>query len=382
MGWRACQKNRGEKVKKIVFICGSMEKGKDGVGDYTRRLSAELIRTGNQAKIIALNDRHLPAACEEFQNEEGIPVPVLRLPENCSWNERIQTAKNFISEFEPHFLSLQYVPFAFDRKGLPIGLAGKLRKITSRATWHIMFHELWIGIDEESSVKHKITGFLQKRLAKDLVSKLSPVAVHTQTRLYQFLLARLGQDAILLPLFGNIPISWSDIKKYTGSGPTLQLVLFGGIHYGAPVKEFIEDIASYASEKRTGVKITFIGLNGAELETWLSECNKANVPVSVLGKQSLQVISETLLNADFGITTTPVILTEKSGSVAAMKEHHLPVICVARKWIPNTAFPFVPDINTYEYRAGTLRTYLQHPHSVPALQSLSDIANQFINDLT
>ena len=31
---------------KIVFICGCLEPGKDGVGDYTRRLSAELIDHG------------------------------------------------------------------------------------------------------------------------------------------------------------------------------------------------------------------------------------------------------------------------------------------------------------------------------------------------
>jgi hypothetical protein len=32
--------------------------------------------------------------------------------------------------------------------------------------------------------------------------------------------------------------------------------------------------------------------------------------------------------ADLGVTTTPILLAEKSGTVAAMQEHELPVLCI------------------------------------------------------
>ena len=43
---------------KIVFLCGSLEPGRDGVGDYTRMLAAEIIRKGHNAAIVALADKY------------------------------------------------------------------------------------------------------------------------------------------------------------------------------------------------------------------------------------------------------------------------------------------------------------------------------------
>ena len=369
-------------MKKIVFICGALEKGKNGVGDYTRRLSAELIRTGNQAKIIALNDSYVTKTYEEFQHEEGIPVSVIRFPAMSQWNDRIKKANQFIGNFQPDFLSLQYVPFSFDDRGLPRKLAETLKAIANHAKWHIMFHELWIGIDEQSSVKHKLMGFVQRQIAKEVVKTLVPTTVHTQTKLYQHMLKRMGWNAILLPLFGNIPVSYHTNTGLKKSDSTLGFVLFGGIHYGAPVRSFIEELTSFTSEKGIKAEITFIGCNGKEIGEWVSECVKAFLPVTISGEQSPHVISEVLLKADFGITTTPIILTEKSGSVAAMREHHLPVICVARKWKPRGTFAFVPDANIYEYNTTTFKAYLQQYHFLPDSLSISSIANQFLNDLT
>ena len=42
---------------KILFFCGSAEPGKDGVGDYTRRLCGELLRIGHETQILSLFDR-------------------------------------------------------------------------------------------------------------------------------------------------------------------------------------------------------------------------------------------------------------------------------------------------------------------------------------
>ena len=37
---------------KITFICGSLNPGQDGVGDYTRRLAAQLALDGHECQLI------------------------------------------------------------------------------------------------------------------------------------------------------------------------------------------------------------------------------------------------------------------------------------------------------------------------------------------
>ena len=46
---------------KIVFICGSAQPGKDGVGDYVRLLALSLLKMGHQAAIVAYNDKFVSA---------------------------------------------------------------------------------------------------------------------------------------------------------------------------------------------------------------------------------------------------------------------------------------------------------------------------------
>lgn len=104
---------------KILFICGSLEPGCDGVGDYTRRLAGELIRQGNEVQIIALNDKNVTAVTYQVQEDDITSITCLRLPQNISWNYRMNEAGVFSDAFNPGWLSLQYVPFAFQDKGLP-----------------------------------------------------------------------------------------------------------------------------------------------------------------------------------------------------------------------------------------------------------------------
>jgi hypothetical protein len=41
---------------KILFLCGSLEPGRDGVGDCVKNVAGELRIQGHQAAAIALND--------------------------------------------------------------------------------------------------------------------------------------------------------------------------------------------------------------------------------------------------------------------------------------------------------------------------------------
>jgi len=103
---------------KIVFVCGTLESGKDGVGDYTRRLAGELIRQGHEASIIAIHDRYATELLVGFQPDEQTAVPVLRIPPLFSSKSKLPTIFSFINRANPDWVSLQYVPFSFHPKGL------------------------------------------------------------------------------------------------------------------------------------------------------------------------------------------------------------------------------------------------------------------------
>ncbi|WP_375438200.1 hypothetical protein, partial [uncultured Hymenobacter sp.] len=94
----------------------------------------------------------------------------------------------------------------------------------------------------------------------------------------------------------------------------------------------------------------------------------------LLGEQPAEKISETLRNGTIGLSTTSLVVTEKSGTVAAMIEHGLPVLCIARAWWPR-GIPTLEQIpGIAEYQQGTLETYLSNVESPPFTSTVPEIA--------
>jgi hypothetical protein len=311
---------------KIVFLCGSLEPGRDGVGDYTRRLSGELIRKGHLITIIAINDHHISESIESIQYVDGISINVLRLSGKESSKNRFNKVFQFTDLFKPEWLSLQFVPFSFHKKGLPWGLAKQLALLGNGRKWHIMFHELWVGMDKNDSLKLKILGRLQKHIVKKTIDKLDPKIINTQTRLYQAQLDRMGYESEILPLFGNIPYLYQSEEKRNG---LINIAVFGGIHQGAKLEKFINELP-----KANKYKFHFIGSNGPEQGNWIVTLSKNNVDYQLHGWLGIEEISKILSKCHWGLTSTPYYLSDKSGSAATMLEHNLIVFCIARQWNP------------------------------------------------
>ncbi len=365
---------------KILFLCGCLEPGCDGVGDYTRRLSGELKRKGHFAAIIALNDYFISGVKLDEQEQEGVEIPVLRLGSNMNFRKKFSQAKAYIEEKDPDWLSLQYVPFSFHEKGLPWGLPNQLLRLGKGRKWHIMFHELWVGMDVESPFKHKLWGRMQAYIARKIVDSLKPKIIHTQARLYRDQLQRFGYKIHLLPLFGNIPVHGAGkVKKRDSS--FLSLVIFGQIQPGAPISEFVKDLASYGSNSGKSVQLTFIGRSGKELENWLDACRKEKMNIELLGEQGFQKISEVFSRSDWGISSTPAFQIEKSGTVAAMREHNLPVYCVSRPWhTKKVQFPTPPQgVKIYKPNRLDLTNNFQ---PVLAENRLAQISETFLASLS
>ncbi|RXF69440.1 glycosyltransferase [Arcticibacter tournemirensis] len=361
---------------KMVFICGSLEPGCDGVGDYVRRLAIDMIRKGHEIGAIALNDRYVTSSFNGCQTSEGFKLPVFRLPSTHREGKRIKEALRWLNDINPQFLSLQFVPFSFQSKGLPGMLSHILSKIGKGRRWHIMFHELWVGMDVESSKKHVYWGLVQKQLIRLLVKKLKPVLVHTQTKLYQEQLSKMGIPAFYLPLFSNIPVSEQKMIACIEKRE-VSMVVFGAIHPGAPVELLVKEACQYSKQKGTPVSLTLVGNCGAEQNKWVNVWQSENLPVKVMGGQPASKISEILSGSTLGISTTVTALVEKSGSVAAMRAHKLPVLCVSREWQPRGfGRPVIPP-GIIEFTPGILDGCLSSKAALPAGYNVSEVSKIF-----
>lgn len=321
---------------KIVFLCGAMEAGRDGVGDYVRRLSAELIRQGHHPAVVALNDRHIQDVFFEIQKAEGTIIPVLRIPENWSNKRRYGMANKFIMDFGPQVLSLQFVPYSFHVKGIPYQMLFGLKHMLTemRSKFHIMFHEMWL--DTPVGILQRITAIAQKMLVARLVKELKPAIVHVSIPFNQIRLKKMGITSTILNLFGNIykegRMDVSLKREWrTGEG-RISLLYFGTSPKGSFLKELTDKLEAFC--KVSGFNFTFFLACGssAAKDRFVTQLHgKLDVfgcEIVDCGFLETDTISALMTQCTAGISRSNANLLGKSGGTIAMLEHGLPV------WMP------------------------------------------------
>jgi hypothetical protein len=324
----------------ICFIVSSAAVGRDGVGDYTRRLAAECIRQSHRGIILALNDSCVSKSIYETQEIEGVLMSVLRLPKTMPWSERVQVGHKWLKEFKPDWVSLQFVAFGFHPKGLTFGLGKRLAEINYAAAWHVMFHELWVGWGQHAPIKRRVLGALQRKAILGLVDCLKPRMLHTQSDTYQKLLKLEGLNASILPLFGNIPRAdgdgWELLKPLLDqafikrlSRDNLYLAgIFGAVHPEWNAEQNVDQLLPLVQGSQKLLILVFLGKNNMTTEesSKLIVSLKGRAQIVITGERTSEEISKILQSLDIGLATSPRSLIQKSGSVAAMVEHGLPVL--------------------------------------------------------
>ena len=323
---------------RILFICGSVELGADGVGDYTRELAKELARHGWAVRICAVCDRHcgeIQLTREAFSSDVGI----LRLPFATDWSTRAEELRAWLAGWSPDVVSLQYVPYSFSARGLPWGFHRWLRSnLKPNVRWHIMFHELWVGVTRKSPWRHRLIGAFQKKIAQNLVRGLDSVICHTSNVLYTVILSRAGIKADRLPLFGSICIDNSEKKwmsaelaklgVYEGNRDQWWIVgLFGSCYPDYPLeRQATEALGDAAAQSR---KLLLIGIGGGvgTGAGWEAKVQAA-VPSAVVchfGRQSAARISAFLSVLNYGLSASPREFLGKSSAAAALHSHGVPL---------------------------------------------------------
>lgn len=327
----------------IVFLCGSLEPGKDGVGDYTRILAAQLIRHGARVSIIAINDRYVDgpqgqvgSSQTEVQESDVLELPVLRLASSLPWKQRIRLLQTSLDDLKPQWISLQYVPYAYSMKGIPFMLPFRLKCLKGNHRWHVMFHELWIGITLSSSIAHKTIGTLQRLLVNILLLSIQPRFVSTSNSLYMYLLSRIGVIAERLPLFSAIPVdssqtSWMrsllDEIGIANERRDMYIIagMFGSCYPDYPLEVQARKLALRV--KKQGKKLAFLAIGGGvgTGSVWEQRVRSAlpDAIIKHLGRGEPAKVSAFLSCLDLGIPSSPVEYLGKSSAAAAMVLHGL-----------------------------------------------------------
>jgi hypothetical protein len=302
---------------RVTFLTGGLEPGKDGVGDYTRLLASECARQGANCQAIALVDRHVGRLSRERQGD----VEFTRLPASAWRSTGFASVVETIRSFGSDWVSLQFVPYSFQRWGLPVRLVRTLPEAVVPARLHLMLHEIWTA--GGGSWRRRIVSRGQRQCVLALCRRAD------------------GVHAGLLPLFGNVPVSTADAMAWLA--PALSeigcdaaarrvgwwlCVLFGTGHPEWTPEPLMSRLQQAAAGHGRRVGVISVGRLGVGESMWeaMRSRYQHDVPMLRLGEQPAERISELLNTADFGIATSPYALLEKSGTVTAMLEHGLPVI--------------------------------------------------------
>lgn len=366
---------------RILFLCSGLEPGRDGVGDYTRRLAAECVRQGHECRIVSLNDKTAGETSDGLRCSGSLP-----------WARRVEQARQWVADFDPDWISLQFVPYGFHRKGLPWRLAHHLQRVIAGRRLQIMFHELWIGTAEGASFKHRVVGALQWLCILHLIRALQPRVVHTSNPTYIGLLAKAGVAAAPLPLFGNIPVVMGTPEfppELTAAGmdPSARKdgwlgLFFGTLHPQWEPQPLLGILLAAARKANRRLGLLAVGRLGAAGEaTWerMTRDYGDEIVFVKFGEQPGERISALLQIANFGIAASPWNLIGKSGSVAAMLDHGLPVIVTRKAEIPGFEDAVDPLLQRCD---GALESKLVAglPKRAPASRVVQ-IASRFLSSL-
>jgi hypothetical protein len=363
---------------KIIFLCGSLEPGRDGVGDYTRRLAGELMRQGHVSALISLYDSYTNKEISDFQQIENTHVPVLRIPQVLGNEKRLVLVNSFVEKYQPDILSLQYVPYSYSLKGTPLSLGKLLSKIKTKSRWAVMIHEPYLG-KFNFKVKEQLVRLLQVVSLLCIKTRLRPMIWHTTMPYYKKMLQTISINSNILGLFSNIPISNKKVNyslPFAKSENDLVLLYFGTVPSVKHYPVFQKKIKEYLAITKRSIKIILCGRggnNGLLFKQILESCDIDRVQTISLGEQTVEELSQLFLYADAGISRVPLRLVGKSGSALAMLEHGLPL------WVPITERK--DEFNLLSFRSELCCSNLIELKNIDkkkAINRITDIAEQLI----
>ena len=320
---------------RILFICGSIDPGKNGVGDYTRKLAYGFSDRGVATGILAINEKECEGVVSlTIPTNNQQPISALRLSSKRSWKIRRTDAKSFVKDFQPDIVSLQFVPFSFQNKGLPLFLPRWLKGLGEHPLhWHVMFHELWVADSKAHSIREYAMRELQKLIIENLLKKLDCHLVHTSNPYYRGMLRRIGFEAQVVPIFSNLP---KGNKRVVGSiinrSAKVVAVFFGHLQPNNKTSEKISQLAGMIKKQlNKKMEIVHIGNNrNPNTQALLQEItDETGIVTHSVGFLDADSAADFIAGADIGLSSYYPNLIQKSGSISSLLYNGLPVILLS-----------------------------------------------------
>jgi hypothetical protein len=295
----------------FVLVTGGLAPGRDGIGDYCRVVAQALAEAGAKPALLAIAERETDAKPERF--------PCLRLPAMRPWPERVEAARRFLDQQRAERVFLQLGPYLYHPRGLLQSAVEPLAGVLSDARPLVMVHETWVGEMPFHSWKDRLIGPWQRRGFLALLRRLQPAKTFTSLPLYQAQLRRNGIDTELLPLAGNVPVQ-REAAQLELRQPVAGI--FGGLWPGF---EPHEALAAFASAG--GRTLLLIGRHGATPER-LAQWRARHPTLAIVETGALDplAVSQHLNLLSFAFAVAPWQMAGKSGTVAALLEHGVPVL--------------------------------------------------------
>ena len=321
---------------RIAFICSRLGRGRDGVGDYVRRLSVELVSQGHPVLALALRDTR-------DETEEPAGGPRIR---RFHAADSPDLARAELADFAPEWISLQWVPYGWHPRGLPWSAGDRLAALhPTTPNRHLMAHELWVGENRGAPpLDRRLWRPLQRIVTRRLARAWRPALVHTTTPVYAAMLADLGLRASLLPLPGNLPapgpddaawaLAWLRDHGLAGETPALLAGVFGTLHPEWDPAAALRCWTAHARAAGRAPALLALGRLGPDGEGKLDEIRSAAPGLGVVrgGELPAGRIAALLDRCAFGLASSPLALLGKSGSVAACLDLGLPVLVTRDDW--------------------------------------------------
>jgi len=366
----------------LCFICDSLSPGQSGVGDYTAVLATALERHGHRVSVVSL--------MEHDSTPAALPFAHLRLEATQSWQARGVPLQTWLNKMKPDIISLQFVPYAYDRRGLPFGFASWLKRLSAGQHFHIMFHELWVAAERNASLKNRISGIMQRSLITSLLRILQPVATHTSNRVYEELLRRLGWPAQILPLFSNITpaaLPLAPWRRFRSIGLPIDAgnrsgwliaVVFGTLHPGWDVEESCYLLLQASKQCGKQAALLLVGRSGQiarELQNRLGKTFPELI-IGTTGELTPEELSGVFQTADLGISASPWALAGKASAFCTLKAHGVPVVFTDDRWRLRRGVTPLPETQKGVYllkdcSPEAIAAGLEHPDPPPSAQEVA-----------
>jgi glycosyltransferase involved in cell wall biosynthesis len=287
------------KYVKVLFLLNNLKLGKDGVADYTWKLSRQFVEHDVDVHFVTSSVN------------SDVKQSNISLIETWGWSA-INEINREIKRINPDWVIIQYVPFAFHARGFAVWLIFLLLRIRPGRKIGIFFHEVSDRFYWDRP-KRFISAVANTVVANSLAALSNIFFTSIQFYRRYFVMAPR-----LIPIGSNV-----DVMVHSGDAMHRPLVIstFGTRSVG-DFKLFF-DALEILRQKQYDFKVVIMGINEVNEIASLAHARGIGMSTVVTGFLSEQEIARNLSDADIFVNLNLVYEKNrggtclKSGSLAA-----------------------------------------------------------------